>query len=426
TPPTITCPDAVSVSTATDSCAQVVEFGSATVSDSCSPAGVTQYNNAPPSFGVGETTVTMSALDATGNVASCDVVVTVIDDVPVVVECPETVAQEASAESCSWTGEVTATVHDNCAVDALILAKSNTYPVGVQSVLFEAADASGNSDSCTTELTIADVTPPSVVCGTPASGSASSAKAVATDACGASISLTDLACERRTVDGATAMDAAACPATITGDTLEVTGQLADATLAVTWTASAVDPSGLMTSVECELVFDAAAPPKPDGDNDGYPDEADNCTAIANPTQADADSDGVGDQCDSCPAVANADQADSDKDGVGDACDVCPAVANPDQLDTDEDGIGDLCQDADADGILDPADNCPAVANADQADIDEDGIGDACDPKDDSLEVAGGATSGCNGAAPASAPLWFVVAGVALLAVRRRRARLALG
>ena len=41
--------------------------------------------------------------------------------------------------------------------------------------------------------------------------------------------------------------------------------------------------------------------------------------------------------------ARADAADSDEDGVPDDRDNCPSTPNPDQLDTDENGIGDACE-----------------------------------------------------------------------------------
>jgi hypothetical protein len=42
-------------------------------------------------------------------------------------------------------------------------------------------------------------------------------------------------------------------------------------------------------------------------------------ALAQPTWHDGDDDGVPDQIDNCPDVENRDQADADGDGVGDAC-----------------------------------------------------------------------------------------------------------
>jgi hypothetical protein len=101
----------------------------------------------------------------------------------------------------------------------------------------------------------------------------------------------------------------------------------------------------------------------DADNDGIPDNIDNCPHIANANQADSDGDGIGDVCDSCPHDA---ANDVDGDGVCGDIDNCLNIYNPDQLDTDGDSIGDAC------------DNCPTVSNITQADSDGDGIGNACD------------------------------------------------
>ncbi|CAH1799045.1 unnamed protein product [Owenia fusiformis] len=119
----------------------------------------------------------------------------------------------------------------------------------------------------------------------------------------------------------------------------------------------------------------------DDDNDGLPDDLDNCQFVKNRDQRDGDGDGVGDACDNCPNVPNSNQLDSNGDGVGDACnddndgdgvknkvDNCPKVANTDQKNVlDSDNVGDVC------------DNCPHVNNNDQRDSNENGFGDACDP-----------------------------------------------
>ena len=108
---------------------------------------------------------------------------------------------------------------------------------------------------------------------------------------------------------------------------------------------------------------AVITPPSDVDQDDVPDSSDNCPNLANPTQADADGDRVGDVCDNCPQVANADQADSNGNQIGDVCesagptdtdqdgapddiDNCPLTPNNSgndvQLDDDGDGVGNAC------------------------------------------------------------------------------------
>lgn len=156
----------------------------------------------------------------------------------------------------------------------------------------------------------------------------------------------------------------------------------------------------------------------DQDNDGIPDDQDNCPADANNDQAaehdpngeigdacngDFDDDGVPNKDDNCPTVSNPDQkaddshpnigdacyqdSDQDGDGVDDGVDNCPKAENPDQLDLDGNGVGDACDDdKDGDGIPNDEDNCPYTANHDQdenacktddgkSDKDGDGVAD---------------------------------------------------
>ena len=137
----------------------------------------------------------------------------------------------------------------------------------------------------------------------------------------------------------------------------------------------------------------------DSDEDGIPNDSDNCPLISNSDQADSDLDGLGDACDNCPLISNSDQTDSDLDGLGDVCDLdddndgvsddsdnCPLISNSDQTDSDLDGLGDVCDscpfdkenDKDKDGLCADVDNCPNISNSDQNDKDQDGYGDACD------------------------------------------------
>ena len=114
------------------------------------------------------------------------------------------------------------------------------------------------------------------------------------------------------------------------------------------------------------------------DEDGVPDQFDNCPGVANANQANYDGDSQGDACD----------ADDDNDGTGDVSDNCQFAWNPGQENTDGDAQGDACDaDDDNDTKLDGSDNCPLAANVNQEDNVHPATppgtppGDACDDPD---------------------------------------------
>lgn len=134
---------------------------------------------------------------------------------------------------------------------------------------------------------------------------------------------------------------------------------------------------------------APLPVPVDTDEDGIPDERDNCPNIPNNQQTDSNHDGLGDACDPVTIAAGpppgssasptAAAQDADQDGIANIQDDCVSVANHNQADLDMDGIGDACDpDLDGDGITNVADNCVQSYNPSQADLDANGIGDACE------------------------------------------------
>jgi hypothetical protein len=218
----------------------------------------------------------------------------------------------------------------------------------------------------------------------------------------------------------------------------------------------------------------------DLDNDGIPNDHDNCAVVPNADQLDNDQDGLGNACDptrdgSPPVSEDTDQdgisdsdeiasllypsmsplkADSDGDGICDGpasitdangvfiCtpnpktglgDNCPIVSNgPNtpgitsddvQKDSNGNGIGDACEDdMDGDTILDEKDNCAIIPNSGQEDSDKDGTGDVCETTKSTSTQAGG---GCSlGTAPAEMggilPLLFTIVPLGLFRARKRK------
>ena len=95
----------------------------------------------------------------------------------------------------------------------------------------------------------------------------------------------------------------------------------------------------------------------DSDNDGVPDQQDNCPMVSNPGQEDSDI--VVD----CPPNQEC-QLTSDPDGIGDLCDNCSVINNPGQEDEDRDKIGNVC------------DKCPKVPETVNGYRDDDGCPDS--------------------------------------------------
>jgi len=286
-PPTIECPAPQTHSTPPTSCHVEVNLGPAVVHDVCAGNAVTVTQNAPPKYTVGTTTVVYTAMDPSGNVASCTTTVTVVDDVPPTVVCEPTIAIELEGDVCHWDGAVTASARDNCSLEVIGLDETKKYPPGVHVIDFDTADEHGNTASCQTELSVLDVTAPTVSCGV-WDAARDMVQVAATDACTAVASATDVACVL--AGGAVADD---CPVTVQGDRITLTGGIG-VPFTLRWTARGEDPSGNVGTVPCEQALD------PDTDGDGVPDSVDNCPLVPNPDQSDVNNSGMGDVCDPTP------------------------------------------------------------------------------------------------------------------------------
>lgn len=151
----------------------------------CGPLTITHnYTSAPSnttlegaSFPLGMTTVTWTI----GNgvmLETCDLVVTVIDEIDPVLTCAaDLTVGTSSIDGCSFTPIGTSldpTATDNCSVSSVThdytSAPDNTslsqatFPIGTTIVIFTATDGSGNTATCQTAITVEDDQSPSLVC----------------------------------------------------------------------------------------------------------------------------------------------------------------------------------------------------------------------------------------------------------------------
>ena len=298
-------------------------LGNPVTSDNCSIASVT--NDAPVAFPLGNTTVTWTVVDGSGNIATATQLVTVTDvTLPTVLTQAITVALDTNGQVSITVADVDNGSFDNCAVGTMSVSPSSftCANVGENTVTLTVTDVNGNVATNTALVTVVDLINPTVITQNititlddygDASITADMIDNGSFDNCGVAnvtVNVIDFNCDD--------LGANTVILTVT----DVNGNVSTGTATVTVISTAGDNDNDGMNDNCD----------DDDDNDGIIDEDDNCQFEYNPNQADNDDDGLGDVCDE----------DDDNDGVFDVFDNCPFVYNPEQEDRDNDGIGDVC------------------------------------------------------------------------------------
>ena len=158
-PPTITAPADVTVDTDSGVCtASGVDLGDATADDNCSVASV--ENDAFEPYALGDTTVTWTVTDGSGNTASATQTVTVEDNEAPTITAPADVSVSTDDGVCSATGVDlgAATADDNCSVASVENDAFEPYALGDTTVTWTVTDGSGNTASDTQTVEVVDTT----------------------------------------------------------------------------------------------------------------------------------------------------------------------------------------------------------------------------------------------------------------------------
>ena len=157
TKPTITAPADITQE-ATSASENTVTLGDAKADDTVSLVSVT--NDAPKTFPIGETTVTWTATDSSGNISNATQKVTIADTTKPTITAPADITQEATSKSDNKITLQTPTVVDNVEVASITNDAPESFPVGITTVTWTAIDNSGNSESITQKITVIDSVPP--------------------------------------------------------------------------------------------------------------------------------------------------------------------------------------------------------------------------------------------------------------------------
>jgi gliding motility-associated-like protein len=386
--------------------------------DNCSIASVTVSPSTFTCANIGSNTVTLTATDANGNIATGTAIVTVTETaLPVVITQPVTVQLNASGAATITASQINNGSTDNCSIASVTVSPSTftCANIGANTVTLTVTDANGNIATGTAIVTVTETTLPVVITQPVtvqlnASGvatiTASQVNNGSTDNCGiASITVSPTLFTCSNVG----------PNTVTLTVTDVNGNIATGTAIVT-VQDTVLPTVLTQNTAITLNASGTATITASQINNG---STDNCSiasvtvspstftcanlgantviltvtdvngnvasgtavvtvTIDNSQTGNNDLDALPDNCDD----------DDDNDGILDMNDNCQFLANVDQVDTDNDGIGNSCDnDDDNDNVNDALDNCPLVYNPSQDDRDNDGIGDICDTIDINVSEA---------------------------------------
>lgn len=142
--------------------------GEIDVADNCtSVPTVTQSPASGTVLALGPHTISFTASDDTGNVSSCSITVTVVDDTaPVVSGCPASTTVSADA-FCEWVVDDIASalsISDNCDGSPAVVQTppaATVVGLGAQAISVTVTDSNGNASVCDVTITVLDTTPPS-------------------------------------------------------------------------------------------------------------------------------------------------------------------------------------------------------------------------------------------------------------------------
>ena len=168
--PTIDCPNDITVNNTPGLCEATVNF-TVDFDDNCAGTSLMQIAGLPSgsTFPVGTTTNTFQVMDAAGNSVSCSFDVTVVDNESPFIDCPSDITVNNDPDECgAIINYVVPTGTDNCPGSSVSMttgmSSGSLFPIGTTTVTFMVTDASGNTATCSFDVTVNDDSPPTINC----------------------------------------------------------------------------------------------------------------------------------------------------------------------------------------------------------------------------------------------------------------------
>ena len=169
TAPVIVCPGNLTAFTEDVNCGAIVFLGNPIAIEECGSVIVYQTAGLDSGsvFPVGDTLIEFTAEDECGNIATCEFIVTVIDnDAPEAICQDLTVILDDTGNASIVADQLNIGSNDNCGVESLAI-DVDTFDcsnVGANQVTLTVTDIHGNTATCVATVTVLDNTAPIAVC----------------------------------------------------------------------------------------------------------------------------------------------------------------------------------------------------------------------------------------------------------------------
>jgi len=138
----------------------IVNFDSATTVDI---QDVVIYLDAPDVFPLGETTVTWTAVDTSGNSASATQTVTIIDTTAPALSIPDDQTVEATSLEQTFVNIGQAEAHDITGISSIVNNAPDVFPLGSTLISWTATDNHGNITTAYQTITVEDTISPTII-----------------------------------------------------------------------------------------------------------------------------------------------------------------------------------------------------------------------------------------------------------------------